>query len=886
MNKKTSALIAAVVVIIVVIAIVAGVFLSKPTTPTTTSKVSPPTAVSIMASTQLAPVGTPITFNALITGNATKVLWNFGDGTTGNGTTVNHTYQNPGSYLVEVNASIAGGYVTNIAKLFPITVTPGSISPSIASEVSQPVLTFNTTINKNAPIFSINESAIFVLSYLQPPSATNWSLAYYVINFGDGSSAIYPVEYNNTTGTFMSKEVTHIYTSLGIYPVSLTLITYNQTNFMSDLVINETASTEYLPTTYLSDVLSGQHYNMTTVSTIVVASPTETVGILKGAGNVPNPGVINVVELYPSGPYSLDPAITYEMTSFEIIANVYETLVTYNGSSLQFVPIIAKQVPSISNGLITPDGLNYTFYIRSGLKFANGDPVTVWDVYTSLVRDLLFMTGMPGTPGWVLAQDLLPGGGWTLNWSNGQSIYDNITRAITYNNATQSITFHLLKPDPAFLMYVADPWGSCIMDYNWLVKHGAGIEFTPSGFLNYTKYGNEPNYNEYIRWHAMGSGPYMIESYLSGQSILLVPNTNYTPITGVPGYDRVPTDKVTIQWVKDPETEVMMMQSGQADIVDYLPTNEFPVAESLQSQGKLNIYYFPTLDNWFFYFNLNVNTSMMQSIFGSQFHMPPHYFANLYVRKAFAYAFNYTNYLDNIIGNKVYHANFGFLYAGVILKGMPGYVPMQNLSNVPVYNLTLAKQFMEESGMYNVSVNIPIVLDTSEPIDYAAAAMWALNLSLMDPNIQASPVWLTYTSIDGYLIPGENPMPIVDLMWAPDYPYPSDYVNPLYLPGGAYSGGFSWNYTNLVNWGYQNEAQKFNNMTNLILQAESTSNETLALQLFDKAEQIAINLTMMVYTWDENGYWIYSPWIHGVQYEENPVFGSLFATRYIYLTKA
>jgi len=373
-------------------------------------------------------------------------------------------------------------------------------------------------------------------------------------NFGDGNSAVYPVQYNNTTGSFLSHVVTHTYSKLGIYLVSLTLISYNQTNFMNDLVVNITTSIIYLPTSYMSQVLSGQHYNMTTMDTIVVASNVQTVGILKGAGNVPSPGVINVAEVVPSGPYSFDPAIDYETVGFEIIADVYETLITYNGSSTtQFVPIVAKQVPSISNGLISPYGLNYTFHIRSGLKFANVDPVTVFDVYASMVRTLLFITGEPGTAGWILAQDLLPGGGWDLNWSDGQSLYTNITKAITYNNATQSITFHLLKPDPAFLYYVAFDLGAGVVDYKWLAQHGAGIEFTPSGFLDYTQFGNEANYNQYVRFNTMGSGPYMIESYLPGQSIVLAPNPNYVPIPGVPGYNKVPTLKVYIQWVKDPE---------------------------------------------------------------------------------------------------------------------------------------------------------------------------------------------------------------------------------------------------------------------------------------------------------------------------------------------
>ena len=880
MEKKIrNAIIAVVVVVIVVIAAFA-VIISLPTTHPT---------VSVTASTQLTSVNTPITFSAILSSSVsgvTNVFWNFGDGTVGTGSTVTHTYNAPGNYLVFLNVTYSGGYVNNIANLFPITITPPTITNAVySSEITQPVLTINTTMNPNAPILTVNQTVYFVGSYLQPPTATNWSLAYYVFNFGDNSSQILPVYFNTSSGSFLPVNITHIYTHSGFYAVNLTVITYNSTNFVNDLKVSN--DLQYLPVTYYNAVLSSPHYATSVIKTVYVSTSTVKAGVLKGPGNIPNPSVINVAEVVPAGPYSFDPQIDYETVGYEVIANVYETLIAYNGSSTsQFVPIVAKEVPSFSNHLISPDGLNYTFYIRPNLTFSNGDPLTVYDVYMSMVRALLFVQGSPGTPDWILAQDLLPGGGFLPGlYSNGTALYQNITRAITYNNQTQSITFHLLKPDPAFLDYVADPLGAGIVDYKWLVQHGAGITMTPSGFLKYTQYGNEMNYNNYIRYNAMGSGPYMIQTYLSGQSIVLVPNPNFHPIPGIPGYNKMPTLKVYIQWVKDYETALLMMESGQSDITTGLPTSDYPTVAALQAQGKQSIYTFPTLSIYFFNFVWNVNVSMMQKLYGTQYNLPYNYFANPLVRKAFAYAFNYTNYIDNLLGNKIYHANFGFHYTGVIPMGMPGYVPPENLSNVPVYNLTLAKKFMMESGMYNTSVNIPIIVYASDPIDYAAASMWASNLTEMDPNIHATPIYQAFSTTIGYQVPGQNPMPIYLLGWSPDYPYPSDYVNAMYLENGTYPAANGWNYTNLVSWGYIQEAQEWKNMTDLILKADSTANVTLALKYFDQAEQIAVNLTLYVYTYQANGFWFYAPWIHGVEYEENPMIGGGGDTLYFYLTK-
>ncbi|MGC8691794.1 MAG: ABC transporter substrate-binding protein [Thermoplasmata archaeon] len=893
MEKKTLyAIIAVVIVLIVIIAAAAVMLQQKPTTTTSPSPSPSPTpsptapTVSASVTTQLGTTNSPITFTASVTGTVSKVTWYFGDGSSATGTVVNHSYAYPGKYLIYVNASGSGGYADNLANMLYITISPSTPSNStLESEMAQPSMAFNTTYEPNAPILSQGQQSAFLESFLQPPSATNWTVGYYVINYGDGSnSTITPVIYNETSGSFSTNLAMHTFKNTGFYVINFTVVTYNQAPFMKYLVVNNNTQTEYIPSSYYSQVMSGQHVALSELFTVYVASTGQKAGILKASGNIPSPGVINVAEVVPGGPYSFDPAIDYETVGAEIIDNVYETLIQYNASSSsQLIPIVATKVPTMQNGLISPNGLNYTFYVRPGLKFANGDPLTAWDVYTSIVRTLLFMDN-PSNPGWILGQDLLPDGGW------GTNTYQNITAAMTVNNATDSITFHLLKADPAFLEYVADPLGAGIVDYNWLVQHGAGITFTPQGFSAYVNEGNPSDYNTYVRDNAMGSGPYMIQTYLVGQSIILAPNPNYTPIPGIPGYNKAPTDKVYIQWVKDPETALLMMKSGQSDITEGLPPTYYPTVQSLQAQGKVNIYSFPSLSIFFWVFNWNINISVLHTAIGNNYNLPSHYFANPYVRAAFADAFNYTNYMNNLVGNAIYHANFGFHYVGIIPEGMPGYVSQQWLAahgaTIPQFNLTEAKKLMMESGYYNTTVNIPIIVQAGDPTDFAAAGMLGQNLSQVDPNIHITPVYETWASLIGWLAaPLQNPLTINMLGWAPDFPYPSDYVNAMYLENGTYPGAYGWNYTNLMTWGYTQEAQEWENMTNLIHAAESTANETLALQDFDLAEVIAVNLNLYIYTEQTNQFWFYAPYLHGVQYEENPLYGGGGDTLYFYLTK-
>ena len=96
-------------------------------------------------------------------------------------------------------------------------------------------------------------------------------------------------------------------------------------------------------------------------------------------------------------PETLDPALAYETAGGEIIQNVYETLVFYDGEATdKFVPMLAESWE------VSADGTVYTFKIRSGVKFHDGADLTASDVAYSFQRGLLF-GGYHG-PQWLLAE--------------------------------------------------------------------------------------------------------------------------------------------------------------------------------------------------------------------------------------------------------------------------------------------------------------------------------------------------------------------------------------------------------------------------------------------------------------------------------------------------
>jgi peptide/nickel transport system substrate-binding protein len=91
---------------------------------------------------------------------------------------------------------------------------------------------------------------------------------------------------------------------------------------------------------------------------------------------------------------TVDPARMFEPTGLMIDHQLYDTLLTYKGSD------VTKPVPDLAASFTaSPDAKTYTFTLRKGVTFANGDPVTASDVVYSLTRT----KNIQGNPSFLMA---------------------------------------------------------------------------------------------------------------------------------------------------------------------------------------------------------------------------------------------------------------------------------------------------------------------------------------------------------------------------------------------------------------------------------------------------------------------------------------------------
>jgi peptide/nickel transport system substrate-binding protein len=87
---------------------------------------------------------------------------------------------------------------------------------------------------------------------------------------------------------------------------------------------------------------------------------------------------------------TMDPNLCYDTASAALILNVMEGLIFFNREKMtEYVPVLAKEIPTVENGGISEDGMTYTFNIRDGVTFHNGNDMTPSDFEYTFERGLI-----------------------------------------------------------------------------------------------------------------------------------------------------------------------------------------------------------------------------------------------------------------------------------------------------------------------------------------------------------------------------------------------------------------------------------------------------------------------------------------------------------------
>ena len=911
--------IAIAVAVILVVAAVAVVY--EVTSKTTTT---PQTTVS----------GVSYSFSTNYGGALKSVSYSYGDGVLGtassNGTNSNgvyvdlpggnatftHIYSNGGSYLFSTVGTFSNGS-NSLDFVAPVQ----TISPTVNSTESAGFIFTNgsyttaATQQNTSNIFENSGNIALELAYYTEPSNTSYQIYQQTVTLmHNGTSKVYTFNY-----VFNSTNVAYA------QPSSM-IMNFSASAFYGNTVAKIVTTTGVFNTS-TGVITTGTSSNVTTYYDTVVSSAGG-VSLISAYKNIAS-GTFTNAELETGGFRTLDPQLAYDTVSDEILANTYQQLTIYNGSSVTgYSPYLAKFLPTIGNGvnahyhnytatfnsttagygstfqynITVAPGSNYTFTINPHATFQNGTPVTAYDVYYSLVRDLLF-TGSPGTfnPGWILAQYILPG-----NYFGSASFY-NITQNMTYSNVSNTITIHFQVPMAEDLVYqLFYTSGTYITSASWLIQHGAGITFSASGFAKYILEGSPTNWNKYVQLHVDANGPYYLYSVSQNSKVVMEANPSFvSPNKWVlaPSYKFV-----IIEYIAEPTTTYLLLKSGAAQVAG-IPTSSWNEVQSLQANHQVNVAHTSTLSLFWYNYNANVNMSLA-STSTPGINMPFDMFTSLHARKAFNFAYNHNQYLNYDIGNSLFTpaVNFASNYAGMMPVGMIGGVSFSTINSTSWgqqagigFNMNLAHQnwnafvknwnsnaniIADKMTLTNVSgawqyngsaLNIPIYIFSADPVDLNGATAWAKNLAIItgDPAANFPVVPTAFPALIGNQVQGANPMPIYELGWAPDYPYPTDYLQPMANPlnGSTYPGPndftpwwFGYNTSNP----YHNvtEANIMNQMLSAYTNGTQQVNTSKAMYWFHQENNMLINMSYYMYLDQANAFLVLSTSVNFTQAQE------------------
>lgn len=529
---------------------------------------------------------------------------------------------------------------------------------------------------------------------------------------------------------------------------------------------------------------------------VLVVALSVTIGLTQGQA-IKNPDTMVYSTHGPAE--TLDPAYAYDTASGEIIFNVYENLVrwpygnvdadevdlNYSLDPSQLQPMLA------TDWTVSEDGKTYTFTIRKGVKFHEGGDLTPSDVEYTFERAML--QDRDGGPIWMFLEPLT--GYATLRQVAaavlGREVDDLHTlspeeQAQIYNEMIDpavevegdTVVFNLPKAYPPFITILAHGggWGA-ILDKEWAIETAGAWDGQPDTWEQWWNPGEGEAAQESELYDVMnGTGPFKLNRWDVGVEVVL---------DRFDGYWREPARlkqaiiKKTSEW----SDRLLAFQNGDADIVQVPRQNQ---AQVEGMAGAVNVHHLPTLSmNPVAFFTAPVVTEGNEYIPEGPWDglgIPPDFFADINVRKAFIMAFDYDTYIEDI------YLGEGYKTHGPIPQAFDwAYNPDERL--VWGYDPAEAEQRMRlarNGEIWEKGFNLTILYNEGNEPRRVAAEILEANLEAMNPKFQitvrAVP-WNTYVS---QLVTSKMPLFIIG--WLADFPDPHNFAQPFVQSTGTFSG--------------------------------------------------------------------------------------------------
>jgi oligopeptide transport system substrate-binding protein len=256
---------------------------------------------------------------------------------------------------------------------------------------------------------------------------------------------------------------------------------------------------------------------------------------------------------------SLDPQYSSASKDAQILGDLYEGLVGLDAAG--------KPIPGAAASWdISADGLTYTFHLRDGLKWSNGDPLVAQDFVNGAERQLNADTA--SYKAYYLYTQL------------------PLTNAADYNakKITDFSKVGISAPDPKTVVMHLDapnPYALQLLNYYYISPlHKPSLDAYGADFVSAA--------------HFVGNGAYMLKELEPNAHALLVKNPNYWDAANVK------VDQITYLVTEDTNTEFKQFQAGEVDITWEVPTDRL---EAIKKQYGDQLHIAPYAEADFIDFN-------------------------------------------------------------------------------------------------------------------------------------------------------------------------------------------------------------------------------------------------------------------------------------------
>ncbi|OOG67783.1 ABC transporter substrate-binding protein [Sinorhizobium sp. A49] len=330
---------------------------------------------------------------------------------------------------------------------------------------------------------------------------------------------------------------------------------------------------------------------------------------------------------------SMDPGEAFELTAAEVTGNTYSMLVRLD------INDTTKVVGDLADSWnVSDDGLTYTFKLKSGLKFASGNPVTAADVAWSFERAVK----LDKSPAFILTQFGLNG--------------DNVTEKAKATDDT-TFVFTVDQPyAPSFVLNCLTATVGAVLDKKLVLENVKPV--TPSDEY---KYDNDFG-NEWLKTGYAGSGPFKLREWRANEVIVLERNENYYG-------EQAKLARVIYRHMKESSGQRLALEAGDIDVARNLEPGDF---DAVAKNGDLATTNAPK--GTVYYISLNQKNANL---------------AKPEVREAFKYLVDY-----DAIGSTLIKG-IGEIHQSFLPKGVLGALD----ENPYKFDVAKAKELLAKAGL-------------------------------------------------------------------------------------------------------------------------------------------------------------------------------------------